>query len=79
MKAIVVFLAKQKNYGRVLIMQQCPPNSGGQAISEASFVEEGKDSNGSEPFGLFKFGKSIGGPVLEGNLLGWKWNKWRLG
>ena len=60
MKAIVVFLAKQKNYGRVLIMQQCPPNSGGQAISEASFVEEGKGNNGSEPFGLFKFGKRFG-------------------
>ena len=41
-------------------MQQGPPNSGGQAISEASLFEEEGQDFGCEPFGLFKYGKSIG-------------------
>ena len=39
MKAIVVFLAKQKNYGLVLVMQRFPPKQRGQAISVASLLK----------------------------------------
>ena len=43
MKAIVVFLAKQKNYGLVLVMQRFPPKQRGQAISVASLLKSGQD------------------------------------
>ena len=44
MKAIVVFLAKQKNYGLVLVMQRFPPKQRGSShLCGLSFEESGQD------------------------------------
>ena len=54
--------SRKKKFGLVLIMQQCPPNSGGQAISEAYLLKEkrGRIMAVSLLGSSFKYGKSIG-------------------
>ena len=77
MKAIVVFLAKQKNYGRVLIMQQGPPNSGGQAISEASLLRRRGRIMAVSHLGSSSMAKVLEDWILESKLMV-KVDSWRL-